>query len=177
MTKLLFCALALASTSALADPLAFKGVELGASLARVASDPRHICQKVNTPIGDTICNLKANEAETIAGVPVASLFYFFDLGSLTGIQITVAEKDFSRVTEALAGKYGPGVLQAEKVKNLKGEDFENRTYTWKRPDGSLQALRYSGRIDRSLIRISDDHAARRVQQRRAAAAKDPKQDL
>ena len=159
-----------------AEPLGFKGVVLGSPLARVASDPRHDCRAVNTPIGDTICSLRPREAETIAGAPIAALFYFYDVGSLSGIQITIAEKDFQRVVDALAAKYGAGVLTAEKVKNLNGVTFENRTWTWQRPEGRLQAQRYSGRLDRSTIRFSDDSAASRVQKRRATV-KDPKQDL
>jgi hypothetical protein len=160
-----------------ADGLGFKGAELGSPLARVASDPRHECNAVNTPLGDTICSMRTNATETIAGAPVISLFYFYDIGTLTSIQVTVAEKDFQRVVDALAAKYGPGKLSTEKVKNLKGVEFENRTYLWTRPDGSLQAQRYSGSLDKSVIRYSDDSAAGRVQQRRAAVAKDPKKDL
>jgi len=42
-----------ASLAGQAEPLGFKGVLLGSPLARVASDPRHDCRAVNTPIGDT----------------------------------------------------------------------------------------------------------------------------
>jgi hypothetical protein len=160
-----------------ADPLGFKGVELGSPLSRVASDPRHECRAVNTPTGDTICSLRPREVETIAGASVTTLFYFFNIGALTGIQITVAEKDFQRVVDALAAKYGPGALTVEKVKNLNGAAFENHTWTWQRPEGSLRAQRYAGRLDKSLIRYTDDQAASRVQQRRAATAKDPRKDL
>ena len=176
-TALLGLTCALLALPAQAEPLGFKGATLGSPLARVANDPRHVCRAVTTPIGDIVCNLNAREAETIAGAPIASLFYFYDMGSLTGIQITVAEKDFQRVSDALASKYGPGALSTEKVKNLNGTGFENRTWLWKLADGSLQAQRYAGRVDKSVIRYSDDHAARRVQLRRDAAAKDPRKDL
>ncbi|PIV89458.1 MAG: hypothetical protein COW48_00320 [Hydrogenophilales bacterium CG17_big_fil_post_rev_8_21_14_2_50_63_12] len=176
-TLLLALACALPSfASDAADRLSFKGVELGSPLARVASDPRHDCRAVNTPIGDTICSLRPREVETIAGAPVASLFYYYDSGVLTGIQITLAAKDFQRVVDALGGKYGPGKLSVEKVKNLNGKEFEDRTYHWQRPDGSVRAQRYAGRVDKSMIRYSDDQAVRRVQARRTAA-KDPRKDL
>jgi hypothetical protein len=160
-----------------AETLGFKGVELGSPLARIASDPRHDCRAVNTPIGDTICSLRQREAETIAGAPIATLFYFYDASRLSGIQMSIAEKDFQRVVDALAAKYGAAARTTEKVKNFKGEPFENRVYHWKFPDGSLLAQRYAGRLDKSVIRYNDDGAAQRVQQRRAAAAKDPRQDL
>ncbi|MBU1664510.1 MAG: hypothetical protein KKG92_03810 [Gammaproteobacteria bacterium] len=170
-------AFALLPLAAQAEGLGFKGVDLGSPLARVASDPRYACRAVNTPIGDTICSLRPSEVETMAGAVVASLFYFYDTSSLSGIQITVAETDFQRVVDALTGKYGAGKLSSEKVKNLNGADFENRTWRWQYPEASLQAQRYAGRLDKSLIRYSDDRAANRVQQRRAAAAKDPRKDL
>jgi len=176
--KPLFLALAgaLAALPAHADPLGFKGIDLGSPLVRIAIDPRHECHALNTPLGDILCSLRSHETETIAGVPIVSVFYFYDRGVLTGIQITIAEKDFQRVVHALDGKYGAARLSREMVKNLKGELFENRTYLWNRADGSLQAQRYSGSLDKSLIRYSDDNAARRLQQRRAVA-KDPMKDL
>lgn len=170
-------ACALLSLSSHADTFGFKGTELGSPLARVASDPRHDCRVVNTPIGDTICSLRRNEAESIAGGPIASLFYYYDVGSLTGIQITVSEKDFQRVVDALSAKYGVGKLSREKVKNRNGVEFEDRIYLWQRPEGSLRAQRYAGRLDKSIIRYRDDNAAKRVQERRAAAVKDPRKDL
>ncbi len=170
-------ALALPPLAAWAEGLGFKGVDLGSPLARVASDPRYACRAVNTPIGDTICSLRPSEAETIAGAPVATLFYFYDASSLTGIQITVAETDCQRVVDALGAKYGAARMRSEKVKNFNGAAFENRTWDWQHPEGSLQVKRYAGRLDKSVIRYTDDHAAQRVQQRRAAAAKDPRKDL
>jgi len=170
-------ALALLPLAAQAEGLGFKGVDLGSPLSRVASDPRYACRAVNTPIGDTICSLRPSEAETIAGAVVASLFYFYDASSLSGIQITLAETDFQRVVDALTAKYGAGKLNSERVKNLKGNVYENRTWLWQYPEASLQARRYAGRLDKSIIRYTDDRAASRVKQRRAAAAKDPKQDL
>lgn len=175
--RLTILALALLPLAAQAEGLGFKGVDLGSPLSRVASDPRYACRAVNTPIGDTICSLRPSEAETIAGADVAALFYFYDASSLSGIQITIAETDFQRVVDALAAKYGAGKLNREMVKNLKGAAHENRTWLWQYPEASLQAQRYAGRLDKSVIRYSDDNAASRVKQRRAAAAKDPKRDL
>jgi len=170
-------ALALLPLAAQAEGLGFKSVDLGSPLARVASDPRYACRAVNTPIGDTICSLRPSEAETIAGATVSALFYFYDAGSLSGIQISVAETDFQRVVDALAAKYGAGKLNSEMVKNFKGKVHENRTWLWQYPEASLKAQRYAGRLDKSLIRYTDDRAASRVQQRRAAAARDPNKDL
>ncbi|MBI5331440.1 MAG: hypothetical protein HZB71_12605 [Betaproteobacteria bacterium] len=158
-----------------AAPLGFKGVDIGSPLAQIASNPRHECRPVNTPIGDTVCGLRPRETETIAGASVVSLYYFYDAGRLNGIQITLAEKDFQKVVDALGVKYGAGTLAAAPIRNPNGATFEQRIWTWQRGEESLRAERYSGRLDRSILRITDDSAARRVQQRRAV--KDPSKDL
>ena len=178
MKALLFgLACALAAQASFAEHLGFKGIELGSDIARIATDPRFDCHILNTPISEKVCNLRPRETETIAGVAAVSLFYFYDHAGLTGIQVTVAEKDFQKVIDALVGKYGRGTLATEKVTNLNGTAFENRTWTWKKPEGSLHAERYAGRLDRSLIRFTDDSAAQRLQQRRSLLAKDPRKDL
>lgn len=158
-----------------AERLGFKGLALGAPLERIASDPRHDCRAVATPLGDVICGLRGRESETIAGAPIQSLHYFFDAGRLTGIHLTVAEKDYARITQTLAGKYGPGGLRTEPIKSQGGASHENRILTWKREGDSLRAERYSGRLDRSLISYGEDGAEERIRQRRAL--KDPSRDL
>lgn len=159
------------------EKLGFKGVDLGSDLSLIASNPKYECHVVSTPIADKVCNLRAKEKETIAGAPVDSLFYFYDQSSLTGIVLNLPESHFQTVITALSEKFGAPQLKTEVVKSLKGAAFENRTYRWTLPDGSLQAERYAGRLDKSLIRFTDDSAAQRVQQRRALLAKDPRKDL
>jgi hypothetical protein len=171
--------LLIAAAPALADAekLGFKGVELGSSLAQVASNPRFDCRIVTTPIADLVCSLKPHEKETIAGAPIDSLFYFYDQTRLTGITVNLNEKHFQPVVAALSEKFGPPGLTTETLKNVKGAAFENRIYRWIRPEGSLQAQRYAGQLDKSAIRFTDDSAAQRIQQRRALLAKDPRKDL
>lgn len=176
---LLLAALLLTATSAFAEggKLAFKGVELGSSLAQIASNPKFDCRVVNTPIADKICSLRPRETETIAGAPIDSLFYFYDQSSLTGIVVNLPEKHFQPVVVALTEKFGTPSLKAETVKSLKGVSFENRSYRWSKLEGSLLAERYAGRLDKSVIRFTDGSAAQRIQQRRALLAKDPRKDL
>ena len=169
--------IAAAPTWADAGKLGFKGVELGSGLAQIASNPKFDCRVVTTPIADKVCSLKPKETETIAGAVVDSLFYFYDQNSLTSIVVNLAEKHFQPVVAALTEKYGNAALKSATVKNLKGVAYENRTYRWVRPEGSIQAERYAGRIDKSVIRFTDDSAAQRIQQRRALLAKDPRKDL
>ncbi len=159
------------------EKLGFKGVELGSSLTRIASNPKYDCRIVNTPIADMVCSLRPNEKETIAGAPIDLLFYFYDQSTLTGIVVSLAEKHFQPVVNALSEKFGKPNLKSDSVKSLKGDVFEDRIYRWTRPEGSLQAQRYAGRLDKSSIRFTDDTAAQRIEQRRALLAKDPRKDL
>jgi hypothetical protein len=168
---------ATASVFAEGDKLGFKGVELGSSLAQIASNPKFDCRVVSTPIADKVCSLRLHEKETIAGASIDSLFYFYDQTGLTGIVVNLEEKHFQPVVAALTEKFGSPSLKMETVKSLKGVAFENRTYRWSKPEGSLQAERYAGRLDKSVIRFTDDSAAQRIQQRRALLAKDPRKDL
>lgn len=175
LTLLILLSLLPFSAGARAERLGFKGLVLGAPLERVASDPRHECRAVATPLGDVICGLRSGESETIAGAPIQSLHYFFDAGRLTGIHLTVAERDYARITQALAGKYGSGASRTEPIKSQGGASHENRVLTWSREGDSLKAERYSGRLDRSLIRYGEDGAEERIRQRRTL--KDPSRDL
>jgi hypothetical protein len=166
---------ALAAAPALAaEPLGFKGQGIGAANVAVTQDPRFDCREVRTPTADQICSLRPKEQETMAGVRVSSLYYFYDQARLTGITISLPESRFQAVAQALEAKYGPAQARVERVKNLKGEVFENRILTWHQGDARLEAQRYAGRLDQSLIRLSDEAAAQRIHQRRSRA---PAQDL
>jgi len=178
-TILITVAVLLAAVPALAagEKLSFKGVELGSSLAQIASNPKFDCRVVTTPIADKVCSLRAREKETIAGAQIDSLFFFYDDSGLTGITINLPEVNFQPVIAALSEKFGTPGLKTEAVKNLKGAAYENRIYRWNRPEGSLQAERYAGRVDKSVIRFVDETAAQRNQQHRALLAKNPRQDL
>ena len=163
-----------ATTAGAAEPLGFKGNAIGTSNAAIAQDPRFDCRVVRTPTADQVCTLRPKEQETIAGARVSSLYYFYDRARLTGIVISLPENDFQAVTQALEAKYGVPQVRAEQIKNLKGDTFENRTLTWRQGEARLEAQRYAGRLDQSLIRLSDEAATERIRQRRA---RDPKQDL
>lgn len=168
----LFCTL-----PAVAGGFAFKGIELGSGIAALASQPKYVCRSVHAPGADTICALRPGEKETIAGAPLRSLFFFYYDGRLTGISMHVEESRFAGIVEALRGRYGEAALTRETLRNLKGVAFENHIHTWKTATQTLLAQRYSGRLDQSLIRFTDDAAMRRIEAGRAAAARDPRQDL
>jgi hypothetical protein len=165
------------TAAASAGDYGFKGINLGSHVSQVATNPKYDCKAVTTPTADRICGLKKNEVETMAGVPVASVFYFYDQTVLTGINIGVEEKHFQAVVAALTGKYGAPTQAKSPIKNLKGEAFENLVYTWRAKGESIVAERYSGRIDRSSVRIAEDAAAQRIRARREAVAREPGKDL
>ena len=172
---ILFLAVAgLSVTAWAAEPLGFKGITLGSAITRVNQNPRFDCRVVRTPTADQVCTLRPKEQETLTGTPVIALYYFYDRARLTGIVISLPESHFQAATSALQEKYGAPQVGLDQVKNLKGEVFENRNLTWRKADGLLQAQRYAGRLDRSMIRFSDEAAAQRVRQRRG---KDPSKDL
>jgi len=167
----------LAASLAQAEPYGFKNVALGSHLSLIANNPKFDCRPVKTPIGDRVCSLGKDETETIASVPVVSMFYFYDQSALTGITIGLEEKSFQAVVKALGDKYGVPARSTETIRNLSGSSFENRIYTWRQADQSIVAKRYSGRLDRSTIRILDETAAARIRQRRESLSKQPEQDL
>lgn len=167
----------LASSAALAESYGFKGVLLRSHVSQIANNPKYDCPSVKTPTADRVCGLRKDETETMAGVPVQSAFYYYDQSALTGIVIHLEEKRLPTVLAALNAKYGPPVRSTEKIKNLNGEAFENYTYTWRQGGDSIIAQRYSGRLDRSSIRISDDTAAARIKERREQLARQPQRDL
>jgi hypothetical protein len=174
--KILAVAL-LISGQALAGAYGFKGIQLGSHIGQIANNPKYDCKAVTTPTADRVCGLRKDEVETIVGVPVASLFYFYDRAVLTGISLGLEEKHFQNVIAALTEKYGPPTLTKTPLKNLKGQTFENQTYTWHTQGETILAERYSGRLDRSALRISEDNAAQRIRAQREALAREPRKDL
>jgi hypothetical protein len=167
----------LASQAALADSYGFKGVTLGSNISLIANNTKFECRSVNTPISDRICSLRKDETDTIAGFEVHGLFYFYDQSSLTGITMSLNEKDFQPVVSALLAKYGTPAHRSQPIKTLAGKTYENIVYRWQQAEQSIEAERYSGQIDTSSIRIFDDAAASRIKQRREQIAKHPQSDL
>lgn len=167
----------LIAAPALAGQYGFKGINLGSHIGQIANNPKYDCKAVTTPTADRVCGLRKDEVETIVGVPVASVFYFYDHAVLTGIRIGLEEKHFQNVIAALSEKYGTPTLNTAPLKNLKGQAFENHTYTWRAQGETILAERYSGRLDRSALRISEDNAAQRIRAQREALAREPRKDL
>lgn len=178
-TRLLPAILAglLASPAVLAESYGFKGVVLGSHVSQIANNPKYDCRAVKTPTADRVCGLRKDETETMAGVPVDAIFYFYDQSALTGISIHLPEKHFKAVVSALTSKYGASARSVETVKNLGGDPFENHIHSWHQEGQSMVAQRYSGRLDKSSVRISDDNADQRIKERRERIKQKPASDL
>lgn len=160
-----------------AEPYGFKGTVIGSPLSQIASNRMVECMPASAPTADRICFLGKGESETIAGTPVDSIFYFYFQNRLTGITINFEEKAFETVVKALQGKYGIPTRHSDAVKTLAGKSYENVTYHWQQPGQSIDAERYTARIDKSSIRISEDGAEKRIRQIREHLVKQPGSDL
>lgn len=134
--------------------LGFKGLTLGEAIAPLLADARIECRPLSTPAADQVCSLRAGSRETIAGAPVHSIFWYARAGRLTRIVINLDARDFERVTQALATRYGAFATQRETVRTLDGKMHENRLLTWRATNGTLIAERFSGQINRSRLRFS-----------------------
>lgn len=172
-----FLAVLLCSFPAQAERFGLKGIVLGSPVSQIANNPSYDCRAVKTPTADRVCSLRKDETDTLAGAPVSSAFYYYDQGALTGIVVHLDEKRFPSVLAALSSKYGRPSSRTETVKNLSGKPFENSIHRWQLGDDAIVAQRYSGRLDQSSVRISDETAAARIRQRRDLLIRQPGSDL
>ena len=152
------------------EPLAFKGMTLGAPATAITQDPRFDCRNVKTPTADLVCTLRPKQLETLAGAPLISLYYFFDRARLTGVTANLPESQFETVRTALETKYGIATIHTETIKTLSGKSFENRTLSWQASHGKLELQRYAGQVNRSLLRLTDEQAATRIRERQLKPA-------
>lgn len=157
--------------------LEFKGIALGSAIATIEDTGRFSCSDPRSPIADRICSLKFNERETIAGVPIRVLALYYYSGKLETISIAFDEKYFSQIVPALSEKYGHGTVRLETLQNRMGATFENRILSWRRGQATLEAKRYSGKLDTSSVMYRSDFALQEFARRRKASVKDTSKDL
>lgn len=157
--------------------LEFKGIALGSAIATIEDTGRFSCRDPRNPIADRICSLKFNERESIAGAPIRVLVLYYYSGKLETISIAFDEKHFSQVAAALSEKYGQGTLTSETVQNRMGATFENRILSWRRGQATLEAKRYSGKIDTSSVMYRSDFGLQEFARRRKTSVKNSSKDL
>lgn len=166
-------------SSAYADEqLDFKGIYLGTDLAVIQADTRFHCVPSKKPtLADTICSLKPNETETIAGSPVKFLMLLFYKDKLAVISISFREKYFNDVSSALTEKYGKGEEAESVVVNRMGVSFKNKNISWRKGASFLIAERYAGTLDTSSIQFKTDDSVMEFQRRKGASSIDRSKDL
>jgi hypothetical protein len=161
------------------DPsaLEFKGIALGLDLATIKATNRYSCSDPKSPIGDIVCNLRYGERETIAGAPLKLLTLAFYNERLHYISVLFDEKDFSTVSSALIEKYGQTQVKSETLQNRMGATFENKIFNWARTGGSVEARRYSTKLDTSAVRWQSDSYIKEFAARRKSTTRSSAKDL
>lgn len=157
-----------------------KSVKLGADIAGYMDSPDWKCTDSNDSLlGDVICKTASLNAplETVAGEHTKWPFVYFRGGKLEWIFIPLHEPIFNKVTDAFKLKYGkPKRTETSMIQNGFGASFKNITYTWSNRTSAIQATRYSGDLENSLITFSSDKAlyefAKRTIKDTASRAKD-----
>jgi hypothetical protein len=165
------------SGSAQEPPFDFKGIALGSDISSIESNSRFSCRDPQSPIADRVCSLKFGERETIAGASVQVLLLYYYSGTLETISITFDAKHFSGVADALAEKYGAGSVKTEALQNRMGATFENKVYSWRRNNATLEVKRYSSKLDTSSVMCRTDFALQEFARRRGTTAKEKAKDL
>ncbi|HAM59574.1 MAG TPA: hypothetical protein DCQ64_30860 [Candidatus Rokubacteria bacterium] len=173
-TLLLFLA---SSGYAQEPPFDFKGIALGSDISSIENTSRFSCRDPQSPIADRVCSLKFGERETIAGASVEVLLLYYYSGKLETISISFSAKHFSEVAAALTEKYGAGSVKTEAVQNRMGATFENKIYSWRRDNATLEAKRYSSKLDRSSVMYRTDFAQQEFARRRGTTVKEKAKDL
>lgn len=155
----------------------FKGIALGSDISFIENTSRFSCRDPQNPIADRVCSLKFGERETFASVPVEVLLLYYYSGKLEIISISFEAKHFSEVASALTEKYGQGVVKTEGVQNRMGATFENKIYSWRRGNSTLEAKRYSSKLDRSSVIYRTDFALQEFSRRQGTTVKEKAKDL
>lgn len=158
-------------------PFDFKGIALGSDISSIENTSRFSCRDPQSPIADRVCSLKFGERETVAGAAVEVLLLYYYSGKLEIISISLDTKHFSEVTAALTEKYGAGNVKTEAVQNRMGATFENKIYSWRRDNATLEAKRYSSKLDRSSVIYRTDFALQEFARRQGTTVKEKAKDL
>ena len=79
------------------------------------------------------------------------LFLYFYAGKLEMISLTLDPKHFSDVVGALTKRYGTASLATETLQNVTGVAFENKIYSWRRDQATLEAQTYGRNLETSSV--------------------------
>ena len=183
----LFLGVAAAVPSAAEEPLAFKGVAIGASEEEVVKkyprlscggEPaRRMCVQASAEIQQSkllsacirggqspaACRQEVNEAlqlETVASVPIRYMRFRFHDDKLGLIYLVTPAAEFNKVASAFLDRYGkPAKDEAWAFTPKGGKSLQNREFQWLFPAGTLRVTRWSAQAnDSSVLYLSHEGA-------------------
>lgn len=97
---------------------------------------------------------------------------------LVSVYVTISERNFSEVTEALLHRFGSPVRDhASVIQNRMGAQFDQRVLSWIRDGATLMATRRAGNIDQSSVMLMDNAWALQQKEERRRSAKDRAKDI
>lgn len=172
------------------EPIGFKSVKLGASLADFRSafpdfDCRqnnvclfdrelHCLRKIAGPVEGAACATR----NTWAGVNVLQVFAWFEAGALRRVSVTFKPQDFEQIVAAATERWGrPKHESTEEIQNRMGARFENRFARWEQGGVGLAVRRYGSRVDAGSALIISTADVIEAQKRRGEAGKEAAKDL
>lgn len=178
------------------EPLALKGLPLGATLAEVQkSYPSAKC-----PGGDkaTVCiasyeiasrdlvgrpgfpdSLEAVKKEmSVAGANMRTIMFHLHEGALERISMMPSPDSFEQVARAITDRYGPPASDESSVVRTKaGVEHTNRTIYWRLGGGFIRYARFGSSVDRSSLTYSTYEALERMKRRAEETRKKAVSDL
>jgi hypothetical protein len=186
-----------AVTAYAAEPLAFKGLLMGASekefrsqypqadcLGSVDSrwcllDRGNVERRLLRPgqvLLDSDQQDAAREVLTVGGAYVPSIEFTFINDALAKISARPHANLFATLSTALRDRYGaPASDQTEPIVTRAGVTYENRKLVWRLPGGEIRLTRYSGIVTESaltyLTPAAQAEEAAAAERARARAAK------
>ncbi len=151
-------------------PFELNGLALGSDLASVEATSRFACADPQSPAADKLCRLQPGQSETVGGAPIKRLFLYFYSGKLEMISVTLDAKYFVDVVTALTKQYGKAAVEAETMQNMSGAAFENRIYTWRRGNATLEVQTYGRDLENSSMIYRTDFSLQEYTRRSGARA-------
>ena len=188
LLTLLFLGVVAAAASAAEEPLAFKGVAIGASEEEVVKkyprlscrgEPaRRMCVQASSENqrskllaacirggqSPTACRQEVSEAlevETVASVPIKYMQFRFHDDTLGLIYLVTSAADFNKVAGAFLDRYGkPAKDEAWAFTPKGGKSLQNREFRWLFPAGTIRVTRWSAQANDSSVMYLSHEGAR-----------------
>lgn len=157
------------------EPLEFKGVKLGMTEQELQKIVEVECSNAK-PTADRLC---IKHLDSIAKVP-ATISYSLFSDKVLHIYIRTGnpQKNFSYIKDALVAKYGPPTkFFASELTNRMGAKFLDETLLWKRSYGNIEARKYAGSIENSMVTFASPLFEEAAARRRGESAKIGAKDL